>query len=278
MKTISIGFSPCPNDTYIFDALVNGKIDTGDYKFQPLLADVEALNQLAFTRKLDITKLSLGAYAKVSADYIILDSGSALGKGVGPVLVSKQKRDLSELSKLLIAIPGTHTTANLLLSTFFPQITHKKEMIFSQIENAVLTGETDAGLLIHEGRFTYKDRGLNRLADLGEVWETQLQIPLPLGCIAASRNLKEEIRTDISNLIRESILFANKNPESGKQYIREHAQEMKDDVIRQHIDLYVNEFSVTLGPEGKSAIEFLLTQGMKTGLLPPVTQPVFNAI
>ncbi len=278
MKTITIGFSPCPNDTFIFDALVNGKIDSGEYQFKPLLADVEVLNQMAFTSGPDVTKLSLGAFSKASAEYIILDSGSALGKGVGPLLVSKLKIELADLKNIRVAIPGKNTTANLLLSIFNPEIVKKKEMLFSEIENAVLNGETDAGLLIHEGRFTYHERGLIKILDLGETWDAKMKMPLPLGCIAASRRLPAEMRTDVSNLIRKSILYAYEHPGTGHSYISEHAQEMKEEVMQQHIALYVNEFSVTLGAEGRTAIEFLLTQGMKTGLLPQVAQPIFNTL
>lgn len=276
MKKISIGFSPCPNDTFIFDALVNNRIDTGDYLFEPILADVEQLNKMSFEHTLDVTKISIGAFPKASSNYIILDSGSALGKGVGPLLVSKAPVAETDIPKLKVAIPGKFTTANLLLSTFFPLLENKSETLFSEIENMVLSGAADAGLLIHEGRFTYQKHGLHKLFDLGELWESKMNLPLPLGCIVASRNIPLEERNEINVLIRKSIEFAYSQPDAGKEYIRTHSQEMEPDVIAQHIALYVNDFSVTLGPDGRSAIAFLLHKGLETGLLPAVTQPIFN--
>ncbi len=278
MKKITIGFSPCPNDTYIFEALVNGRIDTGDYSFEPVLADVEELNKMAFLGKLDFTKISIGAYAAASPNYVILDSGSALGKGVGPLLASKTSIEMVDLSRITVAIPGKYTTANLLLSAFYPQITQKVEMVFSEIENAVLTGKVDAGLLIHEGRFTYMKKGLTKLFDLGEVWENNMNMPLPLGCIAASRNLRPTDRNAIDKLIRSSLEHANQYPQKGRPYIFEHSQEMAPEVIENHIALYVNEFSLNLGTEGRNAISFIIQKGIDQGLLPQLTQPIFNTI
>ena len=277
MKKFTIGFSPCPNDTFIFDALINRRIDTGNFIFEPVMADVEELNRMALESKLDITKISIGAYASVSENYIILDSGSALGKGVGPLLVSKVPIDKASFSKLRVAIPGKLTTANLLLSTFFPEITDKSAIIFSDIENKVLDGSFDAGLLIHEGRFTYSQKGLVKLFDLGEVWEAKMGIPLPLGCITANRSIGVTERTQINRLIHSSLEYAYKNPEAGRDYIRENAQEMTPAVIDSHIALYVNEYSLNLGPEGKSSIEFLLQQGFTSGLLPLIKKPIFNS-
>ena len=276
MKTITIGFSPCPNDTFIFDALVNNRIDTGNYKFEPILADVEQLNRSAFEATLDVTKISIGAFARASSSYVLLDSGSALGQGVGPLLVSKNPISEIEFPKLKIAIPGKFTTANLLLSTFFPELNNKTEVLFSEIESQVISGKVGAGLLIHEGRFTYEKRGLHKLFDLGEIWESRMHTPLPLGCIAASRKLSIQERTEISDLIRKSLEYAYEFPDAGKDYILENAQEMEPEVIARHIALYVNEFSVTLGPEGRNAITFLLNKGIETGLLPSITQPIFN--
>lgn len=276
MKTITLGFSPCPNDTFIFDALVNKRIDTGDYIFEAVLEDVEALNNMAFDNSLDVTKISIGAYAKASDKYIILDSGSALGIGAGPLLVSKKPISESDFSSLKVAIPGKHTTANLLLSVFYPQVKNKYEIIFSEIESEVLAEKADAGLLIHEGRFTYEKRGLHKLSDLGEVWEAAMKIPLPLGCIAASRKFTAIECGQISNLIFKSIQYAYTNPSAGKEYISQHAMEMEPEVIERHITLYVNNFSLTLGREGRSAILFLLNKGVESGLLPNITQPVFN--
>lgn len=276
MKNISIGYSPCPNDTFIFDALVHNKIDTGGIQFNPLLADVEQLNTLALQSKLDVTKVSLGAYAHIASEYVILDSGSALGKGVGPVLVSKNKIHPSQYESIKVGIPGRNTTANLLLSILHPEIKNKTEILFSNIENAVLSGEVDAGLLIHEGRFTYKSLGLEKVFDLGELWESKMTVPLPLGCIAIKRTFSQNDRHIISSLIRKSINFANTFPLECKGYVQQHAQEMDEDVIRQHISLYVNDFSITLGPKGREAITLLLANGNAAGLLPKITQSIFN--
>lgn len=278
MKKFTIGFSPCPNDTFIFDALVNGRIDTGEFKFEPVLTDVEELNRMAMSGKLDITKISIGAYAAASEKYIILDSGGALGKGVGPILVSKTKIESTEFQKMKVAIPGKFTTANLLLSAFYPQITNKHEKLFSDIETAVLKGEFDAGLLIHEGRFTFEKKGLVKLFDLGEDWEHNMNLPLPLGCIAAKRNIPALESIEVSNLIRTSLEYGYKNPLESSHYILENAQEMEPDVIAGHIALYVNEFSLNLGTEGRNAIRFLLQKGIEQGLLPQLTQPVFNSL
>nr|MBA2745814.1 1,4-dihydroxy-6-naphthoate synthase [Flavisolibacter sp.] len=263
-------------DTFIFDALVNKRIDTGRYIFEPVLADVEELNKMSFDEHLDITKISIAAYAQASVNYVILDSGSALGKGVGPLLVSRKPIPQSLFPELKVAIPGKFTTANLLLNTFFPELKNKTEIIFSEIESSVLTGAFDAGILIHEGRFTYTQKGLIKLFDLGEIWEIKMNVPLPLGCIAASRKLPANERNEIERLIRESIEYAYRSPDASSHYVSSHSQELSPEVIAQHIALYVNEFSLTLGPEGRAAIAFLLNKGMESGLLPELTQPVFN--
>lgn len=276
MKKITIGYSPCPNDTFIFDAMVNGRIETGEFIFEPVLRDVEELNRMAGRGLLDITKISVGAYPGVSEHYSILEAGGALGKGVGPLLVSRSSETNTSSADLKVAIPGTHTTANLLLSVFFPHLKNKTEVLFSEIENRVLSGEFDLGLLIHEGRFTYQKKGLYKHHDLGELWETKMNVSLPLGCIGASRRMSASDSRRISELISNSIRHAYRFPEQGKEYIKAHAQEMDEEVIRQHINLYVNEFSITLGQQGKKAIELLLSKGYEAGLLPKAVQPVFN--
>ncbi|MBK8876092.1 MAG: 1,4-dihydroxy-6-naphthoate synthase [Bacteroidetes bacterium] len=276
MKKISLGFSPCPNDTFIFDAMVNNRIDTGDYKFEVVMEDVEQLNLMAQEGKLDISKISFGAYAYVSKNYVILNSGSALGKGVGPILVSKQPIPAKMLQEGLVAIPGVHTTANLLLSVLFPGIQNKKAMHFAAISKAVMEEEVIAGLLIHEGRFTYESQGLIKLIDLGETWEDQMQLPLPLGCIAANRKISGNERSEIDAMIRQSIGYAWKNPSESSHYIKAHSQEMEDEVIASHIGLYVNEFSVDLGAQGREAILILLKKGIEYQLIPELTEPIFN--
>lgn len=261
MKTkLSLGYSPCPNDCFIFDALVNGKIDTGELAFDVQLHDVETLNQKAIHGELDITKLSFYAYSKVLSHYILLRSGSALGYNCGPLLVKSKEKNEKLKEDWVVAIPGELTTANFLLSIAFPGITKKRVMLFSEIEQAVLNGEVDAGLIIHESRFTYQDKGLEKVADLGEFWDNLIHAPIPLGGIVIKRNLPEEIQIQVNDLIRKSVEYAFAHPESSMPYVRAHAQEMSEEVMKKHIALYVNPFSVDLGEEGKKAIELMFSK------------------
>ena len=256
---LTIGYSPCPNDTFIFDAMINGKIPTHEFDLDPVLEDVETLNQWAPEARLDITKLSFPALFENSQLYDLLDSGAALGKGVGPLLISSSDKKWStdEINAASIAIPGIHTTASLLLSFAFPEALNKKAMVFSAIEDSVLRGKTDLGVIIHENRFTYQDRGLFKVLDLGEHWEQKMNVPIPLGCIAIRKELGPEIRSSIETLVGDSIRFAfSKYPEI-PSYVKEHAQTMSENVMRQHIDLYVNNYSLALGEEGRAAIEAL---------------------
>lgn len=272
----SLGFSTCPNDTFIFDALVHNKTEHS-LDLELNLADVDELNLWAQNQRLDITKVSFGAYPSISKNYQILDSGSALGFGCGPLLISKDtKLDLNNIpDDFKVAIPGLKTTANLLLSICFPQIKNKKIMLFSAIEDAVLQGDVDAGLIIHENRFTYQLKGLNKLTDLGELWEERTGYPIPLGCIAVLRRLPQEEKLRIQNAIKESIEFAFTNPSESKDYITQHAQELDPEVVQQHIALYVNKFSISLGEEGKKAIEMLFEQGVNVGILEESVEPIF---
>lgn len=265
---LTIGFSPCPNDTFIFDALVHQKIDTKGISFKPVLADVEALNLNAVEGKLDITKLSYHAYAYVSNIYALMDSGSALGQNCGPLLISTKKLNHEELQNSVVAIPGKWTTANFLLSLAYPEIQNKKELIFYEIENAIVHGKVNAGVIIHENRFTYKEKGLKLIQDLGEWWETETGLPIPLGGIAIKRNIDIELAKTVQNLIRESILFAFKHPEESKEYVRCHAQEMDEEVVKQHIGLYVNQYSVSLGEKGKKAVETMFEKGFTQNIIP----------
>lgn len=251
---LTLGFSPCPNDTFIFDALVNQKIDTQGFTFRTQLEDVETLNQWALQGKLDITKLSFGVYFKVMDKYELLNSGSALGRGCGPLLISKGPLDLDKMADYKIAIPGINTTANLLFSTAFPQATHKEQIIFSDIENAVLDGRADAGVIIHESRFTYQQKGLFKLLDLGEYWEQTTGHAIPLGGIVIRKDLPADVRLQIDGLIKQSLEYAFDHYPSLTDYVKDHAQEMDESVMRQHIDLYVNQFSLDLGEEGKKAV------------------------
>lgn len=255
---LSLGFSPCPNDTFIFDALVNKKIDTRGFELEVILEDVETLNQWALQGKLDITKLSFPAFFQSNNNYILLKSGSALGKGVGPLLISKSeiKGQKSNIEGFTIALPGIHTTANLLFSFAYPNAQNKKFMIFSSIEEAVLSGQTELGVIIHENRFTYQQRGLHKVTDLGEYWEQKMKAPIPLGAIAIKRNLAAVAET-INSLIKQSLEYAYSNYPLIPDYVTQHSQEMSEEVMRQHIDLYVNNYSLDLGVDGRHAIETL---------------------
>ncbi|MCA6435266.1 MAG: menaquinone biosynthesis family protein [Bacteroidota bacterium] len=260
---IKIGYSPCPNDCFIFDALVHQKINTNGLIFKPVLEDVETLNQWALSGELPVTKLSYHAFLNISNNYALLRSGSALGFNCGPILISKNGNQPIHS----VAIPGKNTTANLLLSLAYPDLTKKKEMLFSSIENAVLNGEVDAGLIIHESRFTYAEKGLQKIMDLGEFWDGLIQAPIPLGGIAASKKLDLNLRKEISRLIKESVQFAFENPNESLAYVKANAQEMDDKVIQQHIQLYVNEFSVDLGEVGINAIKLLSDKGFEVGII-----------
>lgn len=254
---ITIGFSPCPNDTFIFDALVNSKIDTEGLSFDTRLEDVETLNKWAFQGKLDVTKLSFAAGLKVADKYRLLNSGSALGRGCGPLLIAKKNIPLAEVKDLTIAIPGENTTANLLFGIAFPHVQQKKVMLFSEIEQAVLNGEVDAGVIIHENRFTYQQKGLVKLIDLGEYWETQTGQPIPLGGIFIRKDIPAHIQQQVDRLIQHSLQLSFAAYPTLSAYVKDHAQEMDEHVMRQHIDLYVNRFSLDLGPEGHLAVEKL---------------------
>ena len=253
---LTLGFSPCPNDTFIFDALVNNEIDTGGIEFEVVLQDVETLNQGALEGKLDITKLSFPAFFRSLHQYTLLHAGSALGKGVGPLLITKDPAiTLDSIYNRSVAIPGLNTTANLLLSYAFPDAKNKKPMVFSEIENAVLSGETELGVIIHENRFTYQQKGLHKLIDLGEYWEKKINMPIPLGGIAINKRVERSAAIKINELIRQSVQFAFSNYPLIPSYVKQHSQEMDESVMKQHIDLYVNNYSIDLGSEGKKAIE-----------------------
>lgn len=256
---LTLGFSPCPNDTFIFDALVNKKIDTGEFEFDVVLADVETLNQWAMEGKLDITKLSFPAFFKSLTNYTLLNAGSALGKGVGPLLITDSVQEITpeEINQASIALPGANTTANLLFSFAYPDAKDKKFMVFSAIEDALLNKEADLGVIIHENRFTYRQKGLYKVKDLGEYWEQRMELPLPLGGIAINQSIKRSAALKINELIRKSLEFAFKEYPAIPDYVKQHSQEMSEDVMRQHIDLYVNNYSLDLGDEGRQAIEAL---------------------
>ncbi|QEC66587.1 1,4-dihydroxy-6-naphthoate synthase [Panacibacter ginsenosidivorans] len=256
---LTLGFSPCPNDTFIFDALVNHKIDTEGLQFDVHLEDVQTLNNWAKNGRLDFSKISYGVLPLILDEYFVLNSGGALGKGVGPLLISDVVFQISDLSEAKIAIPGENTTAHMLFSLAFPHAKNKVFKVFNEIEDAVLDHEVDAGVIIHENRFTYHLKGLRKLMDLGEHWEQVTGAPVPLGGIVAKRSLPVELITKVDKLIRESVeyAFAN-NHEQLTDYVKIHSQEMSEDVMRQHIGLYVNNYSMALGEDGKKAVMKML--------------------
>jgi 1,4-dihydroxy-6-naphthoate synthase len=254
---LTLGFSPCPNDTFIFDALVNKKIDTEGLEFDVIMEDIQTLNEWSNQARLDITKLSFPAFFKNKGQYEMLKSGAALGKGVGPLLIAKRMVNVPDVMHSSIAIPGELTTANFLLSFAFPMAKQKTPVLFSSIEEAVLMEKFDLGVIIHENRFTYQQKGLIKICDLGEIWEEKQKAPIPLACIAAKNSIDDTLRNKISGLIRKSVEYAFQRYPEITSYTKEHAQAMDENVMRQHIELYVNNYSVDLGQEGRKAIDQL---------------------
>lgn len=274
-KKISLAYSTCPNDTYIFYALAHGKIDLGNLSFDIALNDVEHLNQEAKKGIIDISKLSFAAIGHLTETYGLLRSGAALGRGCGPLIVARKGKDLSSLKSGKIAVPGLWTTANLLLSLFLDKNPNVVPMSFEKIMPAVSSGEFDGGVIIHEGRFTYQNHNLECLADLGEWWESETSLPIPLGGIAMRRGISQEIICSVQSQIRKSIEFAHLNASQTADYVKSHAQELSDDVVSQHINLYVNEFSIDIGTEGETAIETLFAKAREKGILPNSDKSLF---
>ena len=274
---LTLGFSPCPNDTFIFDALIHHKIDTEGLEFEVYYDDVETLNQKAFRGELDITKLSYHAFAYVVDQYVLLDAGSALGFGVGPLLISKGEMSLAELNnaEYKIGIPGKYTTANFLLGLALPKASNKQEMVFSEIEDALLHEQIDVGLIIHENRFTYQLKGLKKIIDLGDYWEKLTGCAIPLGGIVAHRKLAPEVLQKINRVLKKSVEFAFANPKSGLDFISQHAQEMSEEVMYKHIELYVNKYSLDLGEEGRRAINLLFATATEKGIIPAIKDEIF---
>lgn len=250
---LTIGFSPCPNDTFIFDALVNKKIDTGEFCFEPVLEDVQTLNQWAIEGKLAITKLSYGVLPLVLDHYKLLSSGSALGNGVGPLLIANKDAEILNVEEQLIAIPGENTTAHLLFSLKYPTVKNKIFLRYDAIEDFVLLGK-GLGVIIHENRFTYQDKGLKKITDLGDYWEQETDVPIPLGGIVIKRSFETALQKEVEGLIKKSIEYAFANYPAINEYIRKYSQEMSEDVMRKHIDLYVNDYSLELGDSGEKAV------------------------
>jgi 1,4-dihydroxy-6-naphthoate synthase len=254
---LTIGFSPCPNDTFIFDALLNSSINTGGIEFDVVLEDVQTLNEWALAGKLDVTKLSYGVLPLALNEYIVLNSGSALGKGVGPLLITGSKLASVKTENIAVAIPGEHTTAHLLFSMAYPEVKNKIFLRYDAIEDFVLA-EKGHGVIIHENRFTYADKGLVKITDLGDYWEQHTGKPIPLGGIVIKRSIDVQLQQHIDGLIKQSIQLAYTKYPALSNFVRQHAQEMSEAVMRQHIDLYVNEYSLQLGNDGKAAIIQLL--------------------
>jgi len=282
---LTLGFSPCPNDTFIFDAMIHHKIDTEGLTFEVSYEDVETLNHKVFEKSLDISKLSFHAYAYAQEQYVLLDAGSALGFGVGPLLICKNaalvdqvlqgKRNGDAMSDLKVAVPGKYTTANFLLGLAFPQLQNKEIKVFSEIEPALLNEEVDLGLIIHENRFTYQDKGFHKIIDLGDFWEKETGCAIPLGGIVMRRDIADDVKEKVNRVLRRSVEFAFENPTSGIDFIRAHAQEMSDDVMYKHINLYVNKYSVDLGQEGRKAVTLMFDKAQDLNLIPAAEKALF---
>jgi 1,4-dihydroxy-6-naphthoate synthase len=279
MKTLSLGYSPCPNDTFIFYALTHGKIDTKNLIFKEILLDVETLNQKALRTELDLTKISYHAFGHVHKKYCLLKAGGALGRACGPLIVAKNDYSMEELRDKKIAIPGRLTTAYLLLqlfdTTFGSQNSNLIVMPFNKIIDAVANEEVDAGLIIHESRFTYPSYGLKQIIDLGDWWEKETGLPIPLGGIIAKRTLGHGLNKKINKIIKASVEYAFNNRAEPMDYIKKHSQELSEDVINQHISLYVNEYSINVGEEGEKAVIELLSKAENAGIIPKIKQQIF---
>lgn len=253
-ETLTLNISPCPNDTFMFDAAVNGRIDTEGLRFEVAFHDIEELNSHVLNSDVDLSKISTALLPEIAERYTLLDSGSALGRGNGPLLVARAGDD-RPIGR--IAVPGLHTTANMLMMRLFPEIEERVPMLFSRIAEAVERGEFDGGVLIHEGRFVYERRNLRLVADLGLEWERRTSLPLPLGSIVASKRLPDTTRLKVERVLRRSIEYAFAHPTASRPFVKAHAQEMDDEVIDKHIALFVNRYSLSLGKEGRAAVERL---------------------
>lgn len=274
---LTLAFSPCPNDCFMFDAMVHGRIDTEGFTFDVRHLDIDALNAAAFAGEFDATKLSFHAYAYCADKYVLLDAGSALGNNCGPLLISKRPVSREEVAAgaVRIAIPGKFTTANFLCGLAFPHAQDKTPIIFSEIEPAVLDGRFDAGLIIHENRFTYEAKGLRKIIDVGEFWEGETGAPIPLGGIVARRSLPADALRRLNRVMRRSVEYAFSHRDASLPYVRAHAQEMSEAVMYKHIDLYVNQYSVDLGEAGRRAVTLMFDRADASGLIPRIAAPLF---
>lgn len=272
---LTLGFSPCPNDTFIFDGMVHGRVDTEGLEFDYFLADVEELNRKAFASEVDVTKISCHAYAYAAENYRILDSGSALGYGNGPLLISRHRIEPSKLNSARIAIPGRFTTANLLLTIAWPDAVNKSVYLFSDIEEALLKGEVDAGLIIHETRFTYQKKGLLKIADMGEYWDQLTGLPIPLGIIVINKRIPHDIALKVNRILRRSVEHAEEDSLAPFDFVASNAREMDSSVMNSHIKLFVNDFSLDLGAAGKKAVRELFRIANEKGVTPVVPEDIF---
>ncbi|QWV94037.1 1,4-dihydroxy-6-naphthoate synthase [Geomonas oryzisoli] len=272
-SVLSLGFSPCPNDTFIFDALIHGRVDCG-FRFREQLEDVETLNRMALASVLDVSKVSYHLLGHILKDYLLLRSGGALGRGCGPLVVARDGLEPGGLAGKRVALPGRYTTAALLLRLFDPSLTDFVYLPFHEIMAAVADGSVAAGVIIHESRFTYQGYGLKKVVDLGEWWERETGHPIPLGGIAAKRSLGRDALLRLEQGLAESVDYAFRHPEESRPYIRAHSQEMSDEVCDAHIGLYVNDFSRGLGSEGEAAVRLLLGRAAEAGIIPPWQEPL----
>jgi 1,4-dihydroxy-6-naphthoate synthase len=279
MKSVSLGYSPCPNDTFIFYALIHGKVDTKGLSFNEVLLDVETLNQKALNEELDLTKISYHAFGHLRKKYCLLRAGGALGRGCGPLVIAKNDYSMKDLRNRKIAVPGKLTTAYLLLQLYDAAFTVEPSnfvvMPFHQIISAVADEEVDAGLIIHESRFTYPSYGLKAITDLGEWWEKETGLPIPLGGIIAKRSLGSRLNQTVNEILKQSVEFAFADRRAPMSYIKAHSQELSDSVINRHIDMYVNDFSIDPGQEGEKAVKELISRAEDSGIIPKVKQPLF---
>lgn len=280
MKTtkISLGYSPCPNDTFIFDAMVHHRIDTEGLEFEVQMGDVEELNQKAFAGELDVTKLSYHAFLHLIEDYAVLESGSALGNHCGPLLICKPGMENKALDEAHVAIPGKYTTAHFLLRYAYPVLGKASEVLFSDIEAQVKNDGVDMGVIIHENRFTYAERGFLKIRDLGAYWEDNTGLPIPLGGIMVKRSLPQALREKVQRVLQRSIQYAFEHPEASAAYVKAHAQEMDPEVMQKHIKLYVNDYSLALGEKGRKAVQHMYDYAIKENLIRPSNLSLFDGV
>ncbi len=272
---LQIGYSPCPNDTFIFDAMVHGKVDTEGLTFEPILEDVEELNTRAFAKTYPVTKLSYHALAHLQHSYRLLDAGSALGEGIGPLLIAKSPLSSKQVSAASIAIPGKFTTAAFLFRLAYPEASDLRPIIFNEIEPSISKDEVAAGVIIHENRFTYAERGFELIQDLGSFWESETGLPIPLGGIVVRRDLPQEEQLKIARVLRRSVDFAMANPQSSSEYVAMHAQEMSEEIQYKHIQTYVNEYSVSLGERGRAAVRGMFEMAVEKRIIEGVAEDLF---